>query len=191
MTTTPRSDAPHPSGTPLFRSLLYWDLGIALALGTAAGVIWQLTDYDHLRWGSFVVPIPLAVTLAVGAWHQRTSLRDRLHNTPIGEAVRILDGDESELTRSFSIVITISLIAAVAASLSAFFIETIDSEIVQAVIVAVNTFLLGWSLAGFATLVIHTGNLGRLAARIESVQEDLAAAEREDRRTRRNGYQGE
>jgi hypothetical protein len=188
VTTAPRNDTPTPPGSLKRESLLAWDLGVSAALGVASGVLWVLTDYT-LMWEWFVVPVPLAIALMGTAWHQRSALRTRLQGTDIGEAVRMVDKDEAELARPFSIVIGVALVAAITAAISAIIVETVSSTAGQVAIVSLNVFMITWSVTGVWSLVMLTDRIDRRAARLEAGREELAAAKRA-LQARRDGSRG-
>ena len=174
---THKFESEAPTASLAVRSMWHWDLWAALAAGLTVVLGWLLTDFRP-EWGWVVPVIALSVTMTGLAWTQRNSLRSRLQGSDYGELLRLADRTETEVRMPFSIVLYVSLASALWSTITAIFIEAVNNEVVEALLLGITAWLAAWTGLGMWSLAIHSGRHDRTMAEIEAMREELEASQR-------------
>lgn len=174
---------------PVLKTIVAWDSISALLLGSATGIIWTLNGYEaELVW---VVPgIALSVLLSGMAWTQWNQMKASLRGTDYGELLRLVDPNEDDIKRPYSVVTYVSLASAVWITLTGFLLEPL-SQTWESFFIGVGVFLLAWSGLGVVSLKMISDRNDRLVAQLEALKEETEAAQRESRRQRRERHNSE
>jgi hypothetical protein len=162
---------------PILKTVVAWDSISALVLGIGTGIAWSLNDYDaQLVW---VIPgIALSVSMAVIAWNQWNHVKSTLRGTNYGELLRLIDPNEADIKRPYSVVTYVSLASAIWITVTSFLLDAL-SQRWESFFIGVGVFLLAWSGLGVVSLKAHSDENDRRVAELEAFKEQSEAAHRE------------
>ena len=175
--TSPTPEAPRSRTIVILRSLVSWDLMVALVIGAIVYSIW-LTRSDDPQWSWLASSATASVALVAVAVKLRDGLRHKLSATAYGELLRITDRTEFEARLPYSSVLIVAWSSALVSASLAMLIEIVNDRTLQASMLAGAAFVVSWALFGVLQLSITTGQHDGLVAGIEALQEEVDAEQR-------------
>ena len=158
-------------------SASHWDLWSSIAVGGCVATASLTTELDPKR--AWIIPLSILSIGALSASLQQwTSMRSKLSSSDYGELIRIADESEVEVRMPYQIAIWTAMASVIYSVSATVFIEGVEWQWAQAIILAAASLFATWSLLALISTVALSLRHDRNVAQVEAMREKTESAQR-------------